>query len=121
MKDLRLEEFLRLKEACKKSDMPRWIKYEMDYLSDIVIKRANENNGSLDGVSLNFPDDFKNYDLFLRFAKIFKASFGIINANHNIYKIFDIGQGFACVVLDKSVRRTIEEANKRYEKKNRRK
>ena len=121
MEEIRMLEFLKQKEACKKSDMPRWIKDEMDYLSDLVIKRAEMVNGSLEGVSLYFPSDYKNYDLFLRFAKMFKSSFGVVNAKKNVYMIFNIGLGYSYVILDKTMKKSIEEANNRYEKKTKKK
>ena len=121
MKEIRVDDIVQLQESCNKLDMPNWIKYEMNYLCNVVIKKANDNNGLLDGIQLYFPDDYKNYDLFLRFAKLFKCSFGVVSAKWNRYVIYDIGQGYSYVILDKSMRKSIEEADSRYGKKGRRK
>ena len=115
------EEFIRLQEECQKSGLSNWIKDEMEYLCKLVEKKAEEGNCSISGVVLNFPEDCKNYNTFLRFAKLFKCSLALINERRGLYKIYNICQGYHYIIIDKQRNKRNEEADRRYEKKGRRK
>ena len=115
------DEFIRLQEECQKSDLPRWIKDEMEYLCKLIEKKAERNNCHISGVVLNFPEDCNNYNIFLRFAKLFKCSLAVINERRGLYKIYNICQGYHYIIIDKQKSQRNQEADKRYEKKGRRK
>ena len=118
---LQYDEFIRLQEECKNSDLPRWIKDEMYYLCGLVTKRAEKNDCSITEVVLNYPDDCNNYNTFLKFAKLFKCSLAVINERRGTYKIYNICKGYRYIILDKQRNKSNEEADRRYEKKGRRK
>lgn len=121
MERIQDDEFIKLQEECQKSDLSRWIKEEMEYFCKLIEKRAEKNNCSISQVVLNYPNDCNNYNIFLRFAKMFKCSFAVINERAGQYKIYNIGEGYHYIIIDKQKSKSNEEADRRYEKKGRRK
>ena len=111
------DEFMKLQEELKQSDLSEFMKREMQYLCRLIEKKANKYNCPISEVVLRFPNDCNNFDVFFGFARFFKCSFAVIDDWKRCYKIYNICQGYNYLIIDMGRRIANEQADARFAKK----